>query len=109
MLQNFKIKTKIIGMASLLVVGILITSIVGIYQERKLSTDSLNSLEKAMRSDYDDEIKNQVGAAISVINEIYKDYQNGEYTEDEAKLLAADLVREMRYGENGYFWIDTYE
>ena len=93
----------------LLVVGILITSIVGIYQERKLSTDSLNSLEKAMRSDYDDEIKNQVGAAISVINEIYKDYQNGEYTEDEAKLLAADLVREMRYGENGYFWIDTYE
>ena len=109
MLQNFKIKTKIIGMASLLVVGILITSIVGIYQERKLSTDSLNSLEKAMRSDYDDEIKNQVGAAISVINEIYKDYQNGEYTKDEAKLLAADLVREMRYGENGYFWIDTYE
>lgn len=109
MLQNFKIKTKIIGMASLLVVGILITSIVGIYQERKLSTDSLNSLEKAMRSDYDDEIKNQVGAAISVINEIYKDYQNGEYTEDEAKLLVADLVREMRYGENGYFWIDTYE
>ena len=59
MLQNFKIKTKIIGMASLLVVGILITSIVGIYQERKLSTDSLNSLEKAMRSDYDDEIKNR--------------------------------------------------
>ena len=62
-----------------------------------------------MRNDYDDEIKNQVNVAISVIEEVYNDYQDGQYTEEEAKLLAANLVREMRYGESGYFWIDTYE
>lgn len=30
-------------------------------------------------------------------------------TEDEAKRLASEAVREMRYGTDGYFWIDTYE
>ena len=34
---------------------------------------------------------------------------DGAYTEEEAKKLAADLVRELRYGESGYFWIDTCE
>lgn len=62
-----------------------------------------------MRYDYDNQIKNQVDGAITVIKGVYRDYENGKYTEEEAKLLAANLVRQMRYGENGYFWIDTYD
>lgn len=33
-------------------------------------------------------------------------YKAGTYTLDEAKKIAADEVRQMRYGEAGYFWID---
>lgn len=109
MLQNFKIRTKIIGLAIILLIVIIVTSIIGINQQIKLRDESLNSLETTMRSEYDEEIKNQVYVAISVIKAIYNDYKNGQYTEEEAKTLAADLVRDMRYGEEGYFWIDTYE
>ena len=109
MLQNFKIRTKIVGLSTLLVIVIILTSLIGIMQQIQLTNESLNSLEKNMRNDYDDEIKNQVDVAISVIEGVYNDYQNGQYTEEEAKTLAANLVREMRYGESGYFWIDTYE
>jgi methyl-accepting chemotaxis protein len=54
-------------------------------------------------------IKNQVENVITLINNIYNKQVAGEYTEEEAKKLAADLVRELRYGEGNYFWIDTYE
>lgn len=58
MLQNFKIRTKIIGLAIILLIVIIVTSIIGINQQIKLRDESLNSLETTMRSDYDEEIKN---------------------------------------------------
>jgi hypothetical protein len=54
-------------------------------------------------------LRNQVENAVSLINTIYNRQVAGELTEEEAKKLAADLIREIRYGDNGYFWIDTYE
>ena len=41
-----------------------------------------------------------------MLDTINNQYKAGKYTLEEAKQLAADQVREMRYGENGYFWID---
>ena len=35
--------------------------------------------------------------------------KKGEYTLDEAEKLAADQIRDLRYGNNGYFWVDTYD
>ena len=43
---------------------------------------------------------------ISLLSEINDAYKAGTYTLDEAKKIAADEVRQMRYGETGYFWID---
>ena len=48
--------------------------------------------------------------AVSVIKEYYKKQQRGELTEEQAKKMAADEVRELRYDKGvGYFWIDTYD
>jgi hypothetical protein len=33
--------------------------------------------------------------------------EQGEMTLDQAKRLGADLLRELRYGDEGYFWADT--
>lgn len=38
---------------------------------------------------------------------VYSLYQSGTYTEAEAKTVAADLLRNMKYGDEGYFWADT--
>lgn len=40
------------------------------------------------------------------MTEINEEYKAGTYTLDEAKQIAAEEVRQMRYGEAGYFWID---
>lgn len=62
-----------------------------------------------MRESYDELIKQQVENVISLCQVIYDKYQAGEYTEDEAKKIAADEIRALRYGEGGYFWVDQYD
>jgi len=72
-------------------------------------TTSLNAMEKSMRESFDHLISTQVQSAVSVIEQYGKKVEKGEMTLEEAKKAAADIVRDMRYGEDGYFWIDTYE
>lgn len=44
--------------------------------------------------------------AISLLSDINDEYKAGKYTLEEAKTLAADEIRQLRYGDAGYFWID---
>jgi methyl-accepting chemotaxis protein len=71
--------------------------------------NDLNKLESTMLDDFDRLIKSEVESMISIINTIYVDYQSGIYTEEEARNLMAHLTREARFGDSGYFWIDTSE
>ena len=54
-------------------------------------------------------IKSEVETAVSMLQAIYKKHQQGEMTLAEAKKLGADLLRDLRYGAEGYFWADTTE
>jgi len=52
-------------------------------------------------------ISELTNTALSLVNEYYSDYQSGELKENEAMLLAAERIGEMRYGDDrkDYFWI----
>lgn len=54
-------------------------------------------------------IKSEVETAVSMLQAIYTKHQQGEMSLVQAKKLAADLLRELRYGNEGYFWADTTE
>jgi len=54
-------------------------------------------------------IKNEVETAVSMLQAIFTKHQQGEMNLIEAKKLGADLLRELRYGTEGYFWADTTE
>ena len=54
-------------------------------------------------------IKSEVETAVSMLQAIYAKHQKGEMTLEQAKKLGADLLRELRYGTDGYFWADTTE
>jgi len=54
-------------------------------------------------------IKNEVQTAVSMLQGIYTKHQKGEISFLQAKKLGADLLRELRYGTEGYFWADTTE
>jgi methyl-accepting chemotaxis protein len=107
--RNLKVRTKIIIMAVFMLLVMIFLAGLAMFNQANYSKTNLKNLEEEIRSGYDQNIKNQVENAVSLINTIYNRQVAGELTEEEAKKLAADLIREIRYGDNGYFWIDTYE
>jgi methyl-accepting chemotaxis protein len=54
-------------------------------------------------------VKSEVETAVSMLQAIFAKQQQGEMTLEQAKKLGADLLRELRYGTDGYFWADTTE
>ena len=54
-------------------------------------------------------IKSEVETAVSMLQAIQAKHQRGEMTLEKARELGAALLRELRYGADGYFWADTTE
>lgn len=54
-------------------------------------------------------IRSEVETAVSMLQAVYDKYEKGEMTLAQAKKFGADLLRELRYGTEGYFWADTEE
>ena len=52
-------------------------------------------------------IKSEVETVVSMLQAIYTMHKQGEMLPEQAKKLGADLLRELRYGTEGYFWADT--
>lgn len=92
----------------IMLTGILVVAL-SISEQVKKNRDSINVLESSIRSSYDDNIRNEVESVVTLLDGINAKYEAGEFTLDEAKKHAADLVRGIRYGEDAYFWIDTVE
>lgn len=109
MFKHLKVRTKLIILTAIAVISMFVMSLANRSDMEKSYQQSVSTMNTVLYADYDSQIKGQVESVMSMIDKIYAESQNGVYTEDEAKKLAADLIRELRYGENGYFWIDTYD
>jgi len=102
---------KITARILLLSIGIafFISAAIGsfmIYNFSNILNNDLERLQQTMLDDFDRLVQYEVHSMISLINTVYDDYRQGIFSEQEAKDLAAHLVRENRYAEDGYFWID---
>lgn len=105
-MKDLKVRTKL-GIIIMLVAALVVGgSIVSVENMMKVKDQAVKSMEEATRAEYDQSIKEQVDGVISLLDTINNQYKAGKYTLEEAKQLAADEVREMRYGDAGYFWID---
>ncbi len=108
-INNINIRTKLsIFVASILtlIIAIVATFLCSAYRSEQ---NGLQLIEQTIRNNYDTNIKSQVDSTITLLEGIYKKYESGELTLEEAKAFGADLVRNLRYDDNGYFWIDTTE
>lgn len=108
-MKNMKVKTKLAILMVLVLMVLFLILNISLTNMNKINKRALKNMEEQIRSDYDDEIKHQVESVVSLCEVIYAGYQEGKYTEEEAKDLAADQIRELRYGEDGYFWVDQYD
>ncbi|MDY2700581.1 MAG: methyl-accepting chemotaxis protein [Lachnospiraceae bacterium] len=108
-MKNLKVRLKlyiILGLVLLIVVAALTGVVIGM---NKIREGAKITLEEDVRAKYDSNIKGQVENAISMLEQYYAAYEAGECTLEEAKKQGADMLRELRYGENGYFWADDTE
>ena len=96
-------------MALITLIGLMVLGGIAIIQLTALRTNATAILEESIRADYDQSIKEQVDNALSMLNGVYAQYENGDCSLDEAKEMGASLLRDLRYGEAGYFWADTYD
>ncbi len=105
-MRHLNVKTKMIILMVCVVLLVVFSGIFSSINMKSIQSEALSKLETSIRSDYDINIKEHVEIAMSLVQGVYDQYQNGDYTLDEAKKIAADIVRSLSYGLNGYFWID---
>jgi len=80
-----------------------------LYQQSQASSRDLREMRKTLYDDYDRAARNQVETAVSLLQSAFSRSQKGELSLEEAKKLGADLIRDLKYDKEGYFWIDTVE
>lgn len=105
-MKNLSVKVKMTIIGLLVVVFMGVSVYYSVSSMRAIDKRILQEQEINIRKDYDDSIKQQVEQVITLLDSFKADIDAGIYTQEEGMKLAADKVRGLRYGEEGYFWID---
>ncbi|TGE33994.1 methyl-accepting chemotaxis protein [Desulfosporosinus sp. Sb-LF] len=103
-----KIKHRVILL--LLTTAFIMGLILGGYNiYNVIATEQANVTQyrNTLYEQFDRTIKLEVQTAYSLVQDTYNRQKNGELTPEEAKKKAADLVRNLRFDKDNYFWIDT--
>ncbi|AOY76611.1 methyl-accepting chemotaxis protein [Clostridium formicaceticum] len=90
----------------------VLTSALGFYNVMnliRLNEKEITAIQELLFSDYDKNIVQQVETATSIVGLYHEMYEKGEISEEEAQENAKKAVKALRYGEEGYFWIDDSE
>lgn len=105
-MKNLSVKVKMTIIGLLVVVFMGVSVYYSVSSMRAIDKRILQEQQINIRKDYDDSIKQQVEQVITLLDSFKADIDAGIYTQEEGMKLAADKVRGLRYGEEGYFWID---
>jgi len=105
-----RLTTKVIafsvGMLTVLALSITVPST---YISYKTQEKELGELETMLRRNFDEIVKYEVETVMSLLNGVSRLVEMDSMSVEEARAYAAHVIREMRYGADGYFWIDTKE
>lgn len=91
------IPTVIVGLATALLL-VLLTS--------GSDKSSLYAYEKTLRNDFDILAQRETETVITMLDGLQKSQENTTFSGDSVKILAAHLIRNLKYGADGYFWVD---
>ncbi len=97
MLNRFSISSRLGLIAVITLLGVLL-----------VTGQSLLEINEGLLEAKSKQTQNMVDAAHSVMDGYYKQFKNGELSEDEAKTLALNAVKTMRYDNGNYFWVNDY-
>jgi methyl-accepting chemotaxis protein len=104
------IQTRImaLGAGIALAVGLLLGLHVA-RLEHDAAARRATDLDRLLRQDFDRNARLEVETAISLLHGIADQATRGGVALEEAKRRGAEVLRQLRYDKDGYFWADTYE
>ena len=76
---------------------------------KTMMDDEIALLDTTLRESFDRSIRWEVETAVSMLAKLDAMKADGSLPAEEARELARKLLRELRYGADGYFWADTAE
>jgi methyl-accepting chemotaxis protein len=95
LLRSFKIPARLISLIVIFALGLL-----------ALTTIALNQIHAELLKAKSSSTKNIVENAYSVFEYEYERFKSGEISEDTAKANALNTIGGLRYGDNGYYWVN---
>ena len=105
-MKNLKVITKMTLISATVLAFAVFSILFSINNMKAIEQQTLKGEEDSIRSDYDNSIKNEVVTVISLLDSYNSDIQAGVYSKEDGMKLAADKIRSLRYGDDGYFWAD---
>lgn len=90
-------------------VCVLILSCYSVWSTIQRNEADIREYRAMLYEQFDRSIKLEVETAHSLVQKLYTEQQQGVLSEAEAKKQAAALVRDLRFDNGNYFWIDTTE
>lgn len=105
-MKNLKVFAKMTLMGTVMLVFVAFSIFFAIDSMDAIKEHILKEEEENIRIDYDINIKNQVNQVITLLESYNADISSGKYSKEEGMKLAADKIRDLRYGDDGYFWVD---
>ncbi len=105
-MKNLSVKLKMTIIGIMVVVFMLFSVQFSVSSMQAINKRILQEEEDNIRKDYDDSIRQQVSQVISLLKTYQAEIDAGTYTKEEGMKQAADKIRALRYGTEGYFWVD---
>ena len=107
-MKSIRSKILMVALLNILLAALLIGG-VSIYTFSTTSKAQIKQTEKLLLEDYDVLIKTATESLISSLQPIKSAIKSGELDNEQGIKLAADIIRNAKYGDGGYFWADTIE
>lgn len=110
-MKNVKVSMKMTILTAIVLVGLVFITFLVMKELNQTNEEMIAKQEEVIRADYDTNIKEQVQNVVSLLENIQKQIDAGEFSKKEGQELAKNLIRDLRYGDDrsGYFWVDDYE
>lgn len=103
---KYKLILVMVGICALMALVIGSYNIWSVINNKNIA---VNEYRQVLKEQFDRNIRLETETAVSMINAIYQQQQQSLLTEEQAKLQAANLLRNLRFDKDGYFWADTTE
>ncbi|WP_417334185.1 cache domain-containing protein [Halarcobacter sp.] len=109
-MKNLTIKNKllIIVISTIITVSIIL-AIKAIYSINHISKQNIEKYTKDAYKNKELNLKNYVSLAMNTLQDEYNNMESEGITEEEAKQNALKAIEKIRYGKEGYFWINDLE